>query len=158
MLFETRRGLIAVRVRRALRWLRDEEIVEEAVQLAFAEAVRRRPQRPPMPVAWLTTVAYRRAITLAQRRARQDPEGPRVPELAEERLGHGQAPGMGLWLEATEVLRAVAQLPDRERRVIELAAAGFTQREMVARVGGTVRGVENRARRGRRRLREQLAA
>jgi DNA-directed RNA polymerase specialized sigma24 family protein len=105
-LFETRRGLIAARVRRALRWLRDEEIVEEAVQLAFTEAVKRRPQRPPMPLAWLTTVAYRRAITLAQRRARQDPVWPRVPELAEERLGHGRALDAGLCRRLRERLAA----------------------------------------------------
>ena len=59
LLFETRRRLLSARVRRMLRWLNDMEIVEEAVALAFLEAMRRRPERPPMPLAWITTVAYR---------------------------------------------------------------------------------------------------
>jgi RNA polymerase sigma factor (sigma-70 family) len=150
--------LIAGRVRRMLPWLPDGEIVEEAVQIAFLEAVRKRPARPPMPLAWITTVAYRRAITIAQRRVRDDPELPEIPELPEERLGHGHACEPGLWLEARELLRALAGLPERQRRVLALAAGGFTQRETGARVGLTVRAVENATRRGRRALREQLAA
>ena len=74
LLFETRRKLIMARVTRMLRWVPDPEIIEEAVQQAFLEAVRRRPSRPPMPLAWITTVAYRRAINFAERKARQDPE------------------------------------------------------------------------------------
>ena len=158
LLFETRRKLIANRVKRMMRWLPDEEIVEEAVQQAFLEAVRNRPGRPPMPLAWITTVAYRRAINFAYRRARQDAEFPCVPELPEERLGHGHAPDPGLWLEATELLRALAQLPERQRQVVVLAAAGYTHRETGERVGTTVRGAENAARRARGALREQLSA
>ncbi|MGA2930195.1 MAG: sigma factor-like helix-turn-helix DNA-binding protein, partial [Solirubrobacteraceae bacterium] len=63
-----------------------------------------------------------------------------------------------LWLEATELLRAVAQLPARQRQVIELTAAGFTHRETAERIGGTARGVENSVRLARRKLRGQLAA
>jgi RNA polymerase sigma factor (sigma-70 family) len=158
LLFETRRKLIASRVRRMMRWLPDEEIIEEAVQQAFLEAVKNRPGRPPMPLAWITTVAYRRAINFAYRRARQDPEWPAVPEVPEERLGHGHAPDPGLWLEATELLRALSQLPERQRQVVVLAAAGYTHRETGERVGMTVRGAENAARRARGALREQLAA
>jgi RNA polymerase sigma factor (sigma-70 family) len=158
LLFETRRELIAARVRRMMRWVPDHEIIEEAVQHAFLEAVRNRPRRPPMPLAWITTVAYRRAINFAYRRARQDPEWPSVPDVPEERLGHGHAPAPGLWLEATELLRALAELPERQRQVVALAAAGYTHRETGERVGMTVRGAENAARRARRVLRQQLAA
>ena len=158
LLFETRRELIAGRVRRMLPWLPDAEIVEEAVQIAFLEAVRKRPMRPPMPLAWITTVAYRRAITIAQRKLRDDPELPEIPELPEEQLGHGHACEPGLWLEARELLRNLAALPERQRQVLALAAGGFTQREAGARVGLTVRGVENATRRGRRALRERLTA
>ena len=140
-----------------LRWVPDHEIIEEAVQQAFLEAVRRRPARPPMPLAWITTVAYRRAINFAERRARQDPELV-VPDRLQERLGHGHAPAPGLWLEATELLRAVAELPDSQRQVVALAAAGYTHQEAGQRVGLTVRGAENAARRGRGALRRRLAA
>jgi RNA polymerase sigma factor (sigma-70 family) len=158
LLYETRRDLIAGRVKRMLRWLPDEEIIEEAVQQAFLEAVKSRPERPPMPLAWITTVACRRAINFAQRKARQDAEWPSVPEVPEERLGHGHAPDPGLWLEARELLRAIAGLPERQRRVVALAAAGYTHRETGERVGMTVRGAENAARRARGALRQQLAA
>jgi len=158
LLFETRRKLIASRVKRMMRWLPDEEIIEEAVQQAFLEAVKNRPERPPMPLAWITTVAYRRAINFAYRKARQDPDWPTVPEVPEERLGHGHAPSPGLWLEASELLRALAELPERQRQVVALCAAGYTHRETGERVGMTPRGVENAARRARGALREQLAA
>jgi RNA polymerase sigma factor (sigma-70 family) len=158
LLYETRRELVASRVRRMLPWLPDGEIIEEAVQQAFLEAVKNRPERPPMPLAWITTVAYRRAINFAQRKARQDPEWPAVPEVPEERLGHGHATDPGLWLEATELLRAIAGLPERQRQVLALAAGGFTHRETGARVGLTVRGAENAARRGREALRRRLCA
>jgi RNA polymerase sigma factor (sigma-70 family) len=157
LLFETRRKMIIARVTRMLRWVPDHEIIEEAVQQAFLEAVRRRPERPPMPLAWITTVAYRRAINFAERKARQDPRL-LVPEVPEERLGHGQAPSPGLWLEATELLRALAELPERQRRVVALAAAGYSHREAGERVGMTARGAENAARRGRGTLRQQLGA
>ena len=126
--------------------------------MAFLEAVRKRPARPPMPLAWITTVAYRRAITIAQRKVRDDPELPDIPELVEERLGHGHACEPALWLEAQELLRALAGLPERQRRVLALAAGGYTQQEAGARVGLTVRGVENAARAGKAALRGQLAA
>jgi RNA polymerase sigma factor (sigma-70 family) len=158
LLFETRRKLIISRVKRMLRWLPDGEIVEDAVQQAFLEAVKNRPGRPPMPLAWITTVAYRRAINLAERNARQDPEWPRVPEQPDLRLGHGHAASPGLWVDATELLRAVAGLAERDRRVVALAAAGYTHQETGERVGMTARGVENAVRRARRALRRQTAA
>jgi RNA polymerase sigma factor (sigma-70 family) len=149
--------MIMARVRRMLRWAPDHEIIEEAVQQAFLEAVRNRPSRPPMPLAWITIVAYRRAINFAERKARQDPNLV-VPDRLEERLGPGHAPAPGLWLEATELLRALAELPEGQRRVVALAAAGYTHREAGERIGLTPRGVENAARRGRGALRRQLAA
>ena len=158
LLFETRRRLVSGRVTRMLRWLNDMEIVEEAVALAFLEAVRRRPERPPMPLAWITTVAYRRAITLANRKAREHSKQFAVPELRDEQLGHGHATEPDVWLEATDLLRAVAALPARQRQVIELTAAGFTHQETAERIGGTARGIENSARLARRKLRGQLAA
>jgi Sigma-70, region 4 len=98
-----------------------------------------------MPLAWITTVVYRRAINFAYRRARQDPEWPAVPEVPEERLGHGHAAAPLLWLEATELLRALAELPERQRQVVALAAAGYTHHDAGERVGLTARGVENAA-------------
>ena len=153
LLFETRRKMIMARVTRMLRWVPDPEIIEEAVQQAFLEAVRNRPVRPPMPLAWITTVAYRRAINFAERKARQDPR-----LFIPDRLGHGDAPAPGLWLEATELLRALAELPEGQRRVLTLAAAGYTHQEAGERVGLTPRGAENAARRGRGALRRRLAA
>jgi DNA-directed RNA polymerase specialized sigma24 family protein len=157
LLYETRRKMIMARVTRMLRWVPDHEIIDEAVEQAFLEAVRRRPARPPMPLAWITTVAYRRAINFAERRARQDPELV-VPDRLEERLGHGHAPAPELWLEAHELLRALAELPDSQRQVVALAAAGYTHQEAGERVGLTVRGAENAARRGRGALRRRLGA
>jgi RNA polymerase sigma factor (sigma-70 family) len=157
LLFETRRKLIIARVRRMLRWVPDHEIIEEAVQQAFLEAVKKRPARPPMPLAWITTVAYRRAINFAERKARQN-ASEFIPERPEERLGHGHAPAPSLWLEATELLRALAELPATQRQVLVLAAAGYTHREAGERVGLSDRGAENAARRGRGALRRRLGA
>jgi len=157
LLFETRKPIIFARVKRMLRWIPDHDILEEAVQQAFLEAVRNRPTRPPMPLAWITTVAYRRAINLAERKARQDPRL-FIPDRPQERLGHGHAPDPGLWLEATELLAALSGLPEHQRQVIALSAAGYTHREAGDRAGLTARGSENAARHGRRTLRRRLRA
>ena len=112
---------------------------------AGARAARRR---------WVLTLVHRRAVDLVRReeRRRADPLEPDVE------------PAVGSTAEAAElrdrreaVQRALARLPEEQRRPIELAYyGGFTQSELAERLGEPLGTIKSRMFAGLKRLRDLL--
>jgi RNA polymerase sigma-70 factor (ECF subfamily) len=138
--------------------LRDEELAEDAVQEAFLTAWRTCARFVPERAsarAWLLTLVHRRAVDLVRRQERRKAEPlegapePESPPADEDAL---------LRLERDRVVRALAQLPDREREALELAYyGGFTQSELAERLGQPLGTIKSRMFSGLARLRDLLA-
>jgi RNA polymerase sigma-70 factor, ECF subfamily len=141
----------------ALRRLGDRDGAEEAVQETFAAVWRSarsfRPDRGGA-ASWLYAIA--RNAVIDRFRARPEPVAEPPEEVADE-------PGPGErveseWL-AWRVHFAVAELPEREREVIELAYwSGLSQSEVAARLGLPLGTVKTRTRSALARLAAALAA
>ena len=141
----------------AFRILRDRALAEDAVQEGFMTAWRTADRFMPERAkasTWLLTLVHRRAVDLVRReeRRRADPLEP----YAE--------PAVGSTAEAAElrdrretVQRALARLPEEQRRPIELAYyGGFTQSELAERLGEPLGTIKSRMFAGLKRLRELL--
>jgi RNA polymerase sigma-70 factor, ECF subfamily len=141
----------------ALRILRDERLAEDAVQEAFLAVWRQaasfRPERANAR-AWVLTFVHRRAVDLVRREERRRTE-PLEPEAE---------PATGSTAEAAELRRrreavqhALAQLPEEQRRPIELAYyGGLSQSELAERLGEPLGTIKSRMFTGLKRLRELL--
>jgi RNA polymerase sigma-70 factor, ECF subfamily len=141
----------------ALRILRDERLAEDAVQDAFVAVWRQaasfRPERANART-WVLTFVHRRAVDLVRREERRRAE-PLAPEVE---------PATGTAAEAAElrerreaVQSALAQLPEEQRRPIELAYyGGFSQSELAERLGEPLGTIKSRMFTGLKRLRELL--
>lgn len=139
----------------ALRRLADRDGAEEAVQETFAAVWRSarsyRPERGPA-APWLYAVA-RNAI-VDRFRARRDDVAD-VPETASPEVGPEERAEAG-WL-AWRVHRAVAELPEPEREVVELAYwRGLSQSEVAEELGIPLGTVKTRTRSGLGRLADLL--
>jgi RNA polymerase sigma-70 factor (ECF subfamily) len=142
----------------ALRVLRDERLAEDAVQEAFVAVWRQaasfRPERARAQT-WVLTLVHRRAVDLVRReeRRRADPLGPEEPATG------SAAEAAELRTRREAVQRALASLPEEQRRPIELAYyGGFTQSELAERLGEPLGTIKSRMFTGLKRLRELLAA
>jgi RNA polymerase sigma factor (sigma-70 family) len=141
----------------ALRILRDDRLAEDAVQDAFLAVWRQaasfRPERANART-WVLTFVHRRAVDLVRREERRRGE-PLAPETE---------PATGTTAEAAElrerreaVQRALAQLPEEQRRPIELAYyGGLSQSELAERLGEPLGTIKSRMFTGLKRLRELL--
>jgi RNA polymerase sigma factor (sigma-70 family) len=141
----------------ALRIVRDERLAEDAVQEAFLAVWRQaasfRPERANAR-AWVLTFVHRRAVDLVRREERRRTE-PLEPEAE---------PATGSTAEAAELRRrreavqhALAQLPEEQRRPIELAYyGGLSQSELAERLGEPLGTIKSRMFTGLKRLRELL--
>jgi RNA polymerase sigma-70 factor (ECF subfamily) len=141
----------------ALRVLRDERLAEDAVQEAFVAVWRQaasfRPERARAQT-WVLTLVHRRAVDLVryEQRRRADP------------FEHAAEPATGSAEEDAEirdrreaVQRALAGLPEEQRRPIELAYyGGYTQSELAERLGEPLGTIKSRMFAGLKRLREVL--
>jgi RNA polymerase sigma factor (sigma-70 family) len=141
----------------ALRVLRDERLAEDAVQEAFLAVWRQaasfRPERANAQT-WVLTFVHRRAVDLVRReeRRRGDPL-----DAAAEPATVSAAEDAELRRRRDAVQRALAQLPDEQRRPIELAYyGGFTQSELAERLGEPLGTIKSRMFTGLKRLRELL--
>lgn len=125
----------------------DGPTVEEACSFAWLQLMRTNPVRGETLFAWLRTVAVREAIRL-DRRFRL------TNLLSEEALEYavGTAIEMDDELEARQALKAVADLPPRQRRALGLQAAGYSYDEIAELTGDTHRTVERQVMRARRTL------
>jgi RNA polymerase sigma-70 factor (ECF subfamily) len=146
----------------ALRILREREEAEEVVQDVFVQVWRQAEaysRERGTPEAWLVTLARSRGIDKLRSRRRRDEmvrpaDNPdRLPEPAVLESATGPA-------EARATLGgALADLPDAQRRVLELAYFdGLTQTEIAAHLGEPLGTVKTRVRSALDRLRAALAA
>lgn len=139
----------------ALRRLGDRGRAEDAVQEAFASVWRSaatyRRERGP-GAHWLYAVA-RNAIVDRGRSQRDYPAEPTEEVSADPGPAESAETDWTAW----RVHRAVAQLPERERIVIELAYwGGLSQSEIADRIGAPLGTVKTRTRSGLSRLADLL--
>jgi RNA polymerase sigma-70 factor (ECF subfamily) len=129
----------------AVRRLGDREGAEEAVQETFAAVWRSaRSFRPERGAAssWLYAIA--RNAVVDRFRARPEPVA-EPPETISEQAGPDEHAEAG-WL-SWRVHRAVSQLPEHEREVVELAYwKGLSQSEVASRLGIPLGTVKTRTR------------
>ena len=133
-----------------IRWLNDPKLAEELVQEVTLRVWRRAGRYDPERGAsssWIFGIARNVAADLARARSKAPVPVAETPDQAapwdEERA----------WT-AWEVARAVAQLPEDQRRVVELAYANqMTQSEMAAELGVPLGTVKTRLYAGLRKLR-----
>jgi RNA polymerase sigma-70 factor, ECF subfamily len=106
------------------------------------------------PKAWIITITRSRAIDKLRSRRRQD-ESAGSPPLSSPLDGGGKGGSGAAKSEARLTVHgALAQLPEAQRVVLELAYFdGFTQSEIAARLGEPLGTVKTRLRAGLERLR-----
>jgi RNA polymerase sigma-70 factor, ECF subfamily len=143
------------------RVLRDPEAAAEVLQEVFwqvwKEASRYDPTRGS-PEAWLVTRAKTRAIDRLRSMRRRDRTfvAPVDESVAQRREEQAENPAV-VAEDRSLVQTALAQLPEAQRRVIELAFfEGLTQSEIATRLGEPLGTVKTRARLGLDRLRGAL--
>jgi RNA polymerase sigma-70 factor, ECF subfamily len=141
----------------ALRILRDERLAEDAVQEAFLAVWRQaasfRPERANAR-SWVLTFVHRRAVDLVRREERRRAE---PLETEAEAATGSTAEAVELRGRREAVQRALAQLPEEQRRPIELAYyGGFSQSELAERLGEPLGTIKSRMFTGLKRLRELL--
>jgi len=134
-------------------------LIEDACQRAWVIFLRRQPDRGPALFAWLRTVAVHEAYALSrvERRtvaleelAGSDGEEPAILADSGEALHDA--------LEARRALRALAELPERQRRYLGRLAAGYSYQEIAETEGRGLNHVNKHLVRARQTLREQSAA
>jgi RNA polymerase sigma factor (sigma-70 family) len=122
-----------------------EDVTAEVFADAAAALARFGPGATPV-LAWLYTVAHRRLVDEARRRAR-------APELATERYRLEEY-GASI---AAALRRAIASLPDTQRTVVVLKLIeGRSFREIAERVDASEGACKMRLARGLERLRDEL--
>jgi RNA polymerase sigma-70 factor (ECF subfamily) len=143
------------------RVLRDPEAAAEVLQEVFWQVWREAPQYDPKrgsPEAWLIMRAKTRAIDRLRSIRRRDRTfvAPVDESVAQRNEGPAENPAV-VAEDRGLVHTALAQLPEPQRRVIELAFfEGLTQSEIAVRLGEPLGTVKTRARLGLERLRGAL--
>jgi len=143
------------------RVLRDPEAAAEVLQDVFwqvwQDASRYDPDRGT-PEAWLVMRAKTRAIDRLRSIRRRDRTFVAPVDESVAQRSSDQAPNPAVVAEDRGLIQtALAQLPEAQRRVIELAFfEGLTQSEIAARLGEPLGTVKTRARLGLDRLRGAL--
>jgi RNA polymerase sigma-70 factor (ECF subfamily) len=148
----------------ALRVLHDHALAEDVTQEVFLRVWRQPssfdPQRGRF-ISWISSVARNRALDeqrrLTRRRRAEDQDEDPVLRLPAEGRGDDPAHEAVLADDRVRVRAALAQLPDAQRTVIELAYfGGLTQTEIAERTGDPLGTIKTRVRLGMRKLREAL--
>jgi RNA polymerase sigma-70 factor, ECF subfamily len=143
----------------ALRIIRDERLAEDAVQEAFLAVWRQAASFDPARASartWLLTLVHRRAVDLVRREERRRADA-LDPEI--EPSGSSAADDAELRSRRAQVQRALAQLPDDQRRPIELAYyGGLSQSELAEQLDLPLGTVKSRMFTGLKRLGELLGS
>lgn len=130
---------------------------EDVLQRTFLDAWRSAHRYDPRQrfSGWLFTIAHRRAVDTLRARRHRVVDVDSVRELT----GEDGRETANRFADAADVRAAVAQLPDHERIVVELAYfADLRQREIAERLDLPVGTVKARAARGTRRLAQIMRA
>ncbi len=143
------------------RVLRDPEAAAEVLQDVFWQVWRDAPQYDPArgsPEAWLVMRAKTRAIDRLRSIRRRDRTFVAPVDESVARSSDEPAENPAVVAEDRSLVQtALAQLPEPQRRVIELAFFdGLTQSEIATRLGEPLGTVKTRARLGLERLRSAL--
>ena len=143
------------------RVLRDPEAAAEVLQEVFWQVWREASQYDPRrgtPEAWLVMRAKTRAIDRLRSIRRRDRTFVAPVDESVARSSDEPAENPGVVAEDRSLVQtALAQLPEPQRRVIELAFFdGLTQSEIAIRLGEPLGTVKTRARLGLERLRGAL--
>ncbi len=143
------------------RVLRDPEAAAEVLQEVFWQVWREAPQYDPQrgsPEAWLVMRAKTRAIDRLRSIRRRDRTFVAPVDESVARSSDESAENPAVVAEDRSLVQtALAQLPEPQRRVIELAFFdGLTQSEIATRLGEPLGTVKTRARLGLERLRSAL--
>jgi RNA polymerase sigma-70 factor (ECF subfamily) len=141
-----------------------EEVVADAFGQAWRTAAQFDPSRGSVG-AWLATITRTRALDLLRARGRRARALTRAAVgdsagLAAPLAAAGEAPDRRVEREETHVLvgRSLAELPEPQRRVIELAYfGGLTHSEIAAELKEPLGTVKTRLRAGMEKLRGSLA-
>jgi RNA polymerase sigma-70 factor, ECF subfamily len=143
------------------RVLRDPDVAAEVLQEVFWQVWREAPQYDAgrgSPEAWLVMRAKTRAIDRLRSIRRRDRTFVAPVDESVARSSEEPAENPAVVAEDRSLVRtALAQLPEPQRRVIELAFFdGLTQSEIATRLGEPLGTVKTRARLGLERLRGAL--
>ena len=143
------------------RVLRDPEAAADVLQEVFWQVWREAPRYDPKrgsPEAWLVMRAKTRAIDRLRSIRRRDRTFVAPVDESVVRRDDGPADNPAVVAEDRGLVQAaLAQLPEPQRRVIELAFfEGLTQSEIATRLGEPLGTVKTRARLGLERLRGAL--
>ena len=109
------------------------EIIEDACQTAWTTLLRRQPNRPTV-WSWLYVVALHEAYRLAGIERRELHIADLSPQLAWDNRTTTRV-SLDDQLEARDALRAVAQLPPRQRHDLTLFVAGFSYHDIAQMTG-----------------------
>jgi RNA polymerase sigma-70 factor, ECF subfamily len=143
----------------ALRIIRDERLAEDAVQEAFLAVWRQAASFDPARASartWVLTLVHRRAVDLVRREERRRADA-LDPEI--EPSGSSAADDAELRSRRAQVQRVLAQLPDDQRRPIELAYyGGLSQSELAEQLELPLGTVKSRMFTGLKRLGELLGS
>jgi RNA polymerase sigma-70 factor (ECF subfamily) len=149
----------------ALRVVRNAQLAEEATQEAFFAVWRTadeyRASRGSAR-AWLLTIAHRRAVDRVRYEQRRVVVNEPLDETTQAQIREivpSAEDEAWVVFERERLVRALAQIPDAERELIELAYFdGYTQTQLAERLGLPLGTVKRRTFNGLRRLRELLEA
>jgi len=143
----------------ALRIIRDERLAEDAVQEAFLAVWRQAASFDAARASartWVLTLVHRRAVDLVRREERRRAD---VLEPETEPSGGSAADDAELRSRRMQIQGALAQLPDDQRRPIELAYyGGLSQSELAERLDVPLGTVKSRMFAGLKRLGELLGS
>lgn len=138
-----------------------EDVLQEAFVRAWRHADGYRADRGH-PRAWLLGIAHHLALNELWRRRRRPQAVDAAGTDSDAALLAVAAPEPGpaeaAWstVRRLELVQAMELLPDEQRAVLELYAAGYSQSEIAERLGQPLGSVKTRMRRGLQRLRAIL--
>jgi RNA polymerase sigma factor (sigma-70 family) len=128
-------------------------VIEDACQFAWSRLVHHAHRvRRESALSWLAKTAVREALKLIRR---EDRELSLDAGAVEESMLRSRSLGPHELAEHREQLALVATLPDRQRRMVWLRAAGLSYNDISAHEGCTARTVERQLLRANRTLRER---
>jgi len=125
------------------------QTLEDACSFAWVQLISHQPQRGPDLLGWLYVVARREAL----HQTRLERRTPTLEPTGDRHLLAFRDPAQDATRErAREALEALAGLPERQRRLLALKAAGYSYDEIAAIEGISWRTVDRQLRRARARL------